>query len=262
MHSDTHNGVTYAVSRARLCRQDLLVLKRERHRLVRELCDGPLQRLTGLSLRLDLCRQLMCSKEPRALDDELAQLQLDLHKIMTDVRELMVELRCPRLATLSLSDVVSRYARDYEERTGLRVVVDLTGPPSDELECEQKLATFRILQEAMRNVRRHARASEIRIRATRQGSSLRVSVEDDGEGFNLLGVTASYPRRGLGLAGMQERAKAVGEEVEIDSQLGQGTRVTLALPLRHQPTCSQKMLAQWRTAPGRRGVTHRVRVLH
>ena len=111
MHSDTHNGVTYAVSRARLCRQDVLVMKRERHRLVRELCDGPLQKLIGLSLRLDPCRQLMYGKEPRALDDELAQLQLDLHKTMTDVRELMVELRCPRLTSLSLSDVVSRYTR-------------------------------------------------------------------------------------------------------------------------------------------------------
>jgi two-component system sensor histidine kinase DegS len=109
----------------------------------------------------------MCSKEPRALDDELAQLQLDLHKIITDVRELRVELRCPRLATLSLSDVVSRYARDYEERTGLQVVADLTGLRGDELECEQKAATFRILQEAMRNVRRRARGSGIRIRAAR-----------------------------------------------------------------------------------------------
>jgi two-component system NarL family sensor kinase len=69
----------------------------------------------------------------------------------------------------------------------------------------------------MRNARRHAGASEVRIRATGRGCSLRVSVEDDGEGFNVLDLTAGYPRRGLGLAGMQERAKAVGGEVEIDS---------------------------------------------
>ena len=71
-----------------------------------------------------------------------------------------------------------------------------------------------------------------------------MSVGDDGEGFNLLDVTASYPRRGVGMAGMQERAKAVGGEVEIDSQLDQGTRATLSLPLGHQRTCSQRMLAQ------------------
>jgi signal transduction histidine kinase len=68
------------------------------------------------------------------LDDELAQLQLGLRKIMTAVRELMVELRCPRLATPSLSNVVSRYARDYGDRIGLRVAVDVTDLPSDEFE--------------------------------------------------------------------------------------------------------------------------------
>jgi signal transduction histidine kinase len=95
----------------------------------------------------------------------------------------------------------------------------------------------------MRNVRRRARASEIGILATRRGCSLRVSVEDDGEGFNLHDLTVGYPRRGLGLAGMQERAKAVGGEVEIDSQLGQGTHATLSVPLGHQRTSSQRMLA-------------------
>jgi signal transduction histidine kinase len=108
MHSGTHDGVTYAVSRARLCRQDILVMKRERHRLVRELCDSPLQKLTGLSRHLDLCRQPRCSTEPMELDDELAQLQLGLRKIMTAVRELMVELRCLRLTNPNLSDTVSR----------------------------------------------------------------------------------------------------------------------------------------------------------
>lgn len=209
-------------------------MKEERHRLTRELSDGPLQSLSGLKLRLDLCGQLVRNQETAALEDELAQLKVDLDTVMSDIRGLMVELRCPRLEALSLSDVVRRYVTEYAERTAINVTLDLSGLTDIELDVGRKLAIFRVLQEAMRNTSQHSGASEVRIRAVRKASILEVSIEDNGEGFNLLGVTSSYPRRGLGFAGMQQRAKAVGGQVEIDSQPGRGTSITLVVPVRRQ----------------------------
>jgi signal transduction histidine kinase len=208
-----------------------VVMKEERHRLVRELQDGPLQRLTGLGLRLDLCAELMETNEAAAVADELAQLKLDLHQIVEGIRALMVELRAPRLEDLTLAGLIDGYVGEFKQRIGIRVTTDLAGLSGESLDVEQKLAAFRIVQEAVRNAGQHSGASRVGIQGAIRESLLELTVEDDGRGFNLLGVTSSYPRRGLGLAGMQDRAKAVGGRVEIDSKPDHGTRITLTIPV-------------------------------
>lgn len=226
-----HRRMHRHMSGLQLSERDLFVMREERYRLVRELYDGPLQGLTGLGLRLGLCRELLRTNESAALADELTQLKLDLRQIVAGVRELMVELRCPGLPELSVAGIIATYVRDYEERAGIRVFADVAELGDESLDIEQKLAVFRIVQEALRNVSRHSGASRVLIRGTERESHIELVVEDDGSGFNLLGVTSSYPRRGMGLAGMRERAKAIDGEVVIDSQLGQGTRITLTVPV-------------------------------
>jgi signal transduction histidine kinase len=223
-------------SGAQLSECDLVVMKEERHRLVRELQDGPLQTLTGLGLRLDLCEELMETNEAAAVADELAQLKLDLRQIVAGIRGLMVELRAPRLEEPTLAGLIESYVHDYQQRIGIRVAMDLAGLSGESLDVEQKLAAFRIVQEALRNASRHSGGSRVGIRGAMRGSLVELTVEDDGRGFNLLGVTSSYPRRGLGLAGMQQRAKAVGGRVEIDSKPDYGTRITLTIPVDRQHT--------------------------
>jgi two-component system sensor histidine kinase DegS len=219
------------VSGLHLSECDLLVMKEERHRLVRELQDGPLQSLAGLRLRLDLCRDLTESGESAAVADELAHLKLDLRQIVAGIRGLMTELRCPLLEDVTLVRVIDDYVRGYERQTGIRVSVDLAELPDESLDFEQKLAVFRVVQQALRNVSQHSEASRVMIRATMRGAFVELSIGDNGTGFNVLGVTSSYPRRGLGLAGMQERAKAIGGRVEVDSKSGHGTRITLDIPV-------------------------------
>jgi two-component system sensor histidine kinase DegS len=219
------------LSGLQLSEQDLLAMKEERYRLVRELYDGTLQGLTGLGLRLDLCRELLSPSESAALAEELRQLRLDLTKVVTGIRELMAELRCPGPQELGAAEMIETYVRDYEVRAGIRVVADLAQLGDESLGIERKLAVFRIVQEALRNVRRHSGASRVLIRGEQRESQIELVVEDDGSGFNVLGVTSDYPRRGMGLAGMRERAKAIGGEVGIDSQPGQGTRITLTVPM-------------------------------
>ena len=213
-----------------LSERDTLVVKQERYRLVQEVRGGLLHSLTEIGLRLDLCRILTQRHQLAALADELGQLRLDLLQIAADVREFLAELRCPRLQELSTSAIIESCVRDHEGRADVPVTVDLAELADQSLNIDQKLAIFRIAQEALRNTRQHAQASRVEIRGARSGSRIELSVQDDGKGFDLLTVTSSYPRRGMGLAGMHERAKAIGGRVEIDSEPGHGTRITVTIP--------------------------------
>jgi signal transduction histidine kinase len=235
-HENSNNRRTAG---AELSERDLRVMKEERYRLVREIQGGLLGSLTEMGLRLDLCRILTQRRETAAVADELAQLRLDLLQIAAGMRELMAELRCPRLRDLSTCGIIERCVRDHEGRANVRVVVDLVGLADESLDIDQKLAVFRIMQEALRNVRQHSGASRVQVCGAQRESLVQLSLEDDGKGFDLLAVSSSYPRRGMGLAGMHERAKAVGGQVEIDSEPGLGTRITLTIPLRHGETLSE-----------------------
>lgn len=235
-HKNSSNG---RAAGSQLSERDLLVMKEERYRLVREVQGGLLRSLTEMGLRLDLCRILAQRDESAAVADELAQLRLDLVQIAAGIRELMAELRCPRLQELSTSGIIERCARDHEGRADVPVTVDLAELADESLDIDQKLAIFRIVQEALRNVRQHSRASRVQIWGAQRESLIELSLEDDGKGFDLLAVTSSYPRRGMGLAGMLERAKAIGSQVEIDSEPGHGTRITLTIPLRHGETTGE-----------------------
>lgn len=206
-------------------------MEEERHRLAREFHDGPLQALTAMGIRIDLCKELSVQNDPAALQDELTQLKLDFLRSIVEIRDLVAEWRLPSLDGDDLRGAVDSYVREYEGRTGIEVKLNPRDLPNNELDGEQKVAIFRILQEALRNIHWHSGASQVRVEVTTEAGNLQVSIGDDGRGFNLLSATANYPRQGLGLAGMQERAKALGGELYVDSRSGRGTNITLIVPL-------------------------------
>jgi two-component system sensor histidine kinase DegS len=214
-----------------LSSRDILLMEEERHRLARELHDGLLQTLTAMAMSLEVCKRLSLNTDIDPLQDELAQLELDFQKSINDLRELMGEWRLPSLNEANLGEAIDHYVHEYETSTGIEVSFDLNGFPDNKLDREQKVAVFRILQEALRNTKRHSGASKVWIEAAMRAENLQISIKDNGRGFNLLSATANYPRQGLGLAGMHERAKALGGQLHIDSQSGRGTSITLTLPL-------------------------------
>lgn len=147
----------------------------------------------------------------------------------------------------SLGGAVLRFARDWEEQTSIKVSLDLRHLPESRLGGEQGEALIYIVTEALRNTGQHARASCATIWAEDNAETLRVLVQDDGVGFDLDSVTADYPRQGLGLAGMRERARGAGGELLVESEPGRGTTLTLVLPLRGLPGRSRKTSAGPRT---------------
>jgi PAS domain S-box-containing protein len=205
-----------------LSRHLLEIQERERSQLARELHDQFGQSLICVSLNL------------RAIKDELSpashapvpeSLEL-IEQLLEQVRSLAFELRPAALDDLGLVAALRGLVARHGERTGVRA--SFIGAPADlQVTAEIETASFRIVQEALTNVARHAGAAQVEVTLAVQGDALEVSVRDDGVGFDV-----DERRDGLGLVGMSERAALAGGQLEIESAPGAGTtlRARFLLP--------------------------------
>ena len=137
-------------------------------------------------------------------------------------------LRPSVLDDLGLGAALERYAADYEHSHGIATRVEAPGPPPERLPEAVETALYRIVQEALTNTAKHARAKSARIVLERRPSSVQVSVEDDGRGFDV-GDVGSGGR--FGLSGMRERAALLGGSLIIESEPSRGARVIARIPL-------------------------------
>ena len=192
----------------------------ERSAIARELHDEMGQQLTSLALALDQAR---ASGKP-AQPAQLEKMRATVSRVLEQVRALSKAL-APPLATLGLAPALTSMIEEFAARTHIRVTYDRM-EVGDEPPEDVSLAIYRIVQEALTNVARHAevRAASVEI-APREGS-LRVEIRDDGRGFAPESASGA-----LGLAGMRERARSHGGSLEILSTPGAGTRVIAEFPL-------------------------------
>jgi signal transduction histidine kinase len=206
--------------RSRLLRALLSAQEEERGRISRDLHDQIGQSLTALLLGLDRNIEAPAPDELRRLK-ELASITLG------DVRRIALDLRPSVLDELGLEAALRRYARDMHERYGLdaTVVVTLTG----RLDHQEETVLYRVAQEALTNVIRHARARTVSVVATARRGSVQLVVEDDGVGFD---PEALAPAEQIGLMGMRERLELLGGSLRIESAPGAGCSVYARVPLR------------------------------
>lgn len=205
----------------------------ERMRIARELHDGLAQVLGYINVQTHAVSKLLASGRPADAQEELAAMEEAARQVYRDVREEILGLRIA-LPRQGLVPALGRYLDEYEPMAGttLRLETDeqvgeLTLPPPTEIQL------LRIVQEALRNVRKHAHASSAVVRLAADADALTVEVADDGDGFDpLRSARTGWPR--FGLQTMRERAEAIGGQFELDSQSGRGTRVTVRLPLRSE----------------------------
>ncbi|MFI5167614.1 MAG: PAS domain S-box protein [Thermoanaerobaculales bacterium] len=198
----------------------------ERQRLSRELHDRVGQNLTALGLNLSI---LQSTLPPEAvavvgarIDDSLALLGETVER----VRDVMSDLRPPMLDDFGLLSALHWYAEKVASRTGLTIVVE-GAEPVPRLAPSVAIALFRITQEALTNVVKHARAQRVEVTVSPHGEMLRLMVADDGAGFDRQSLGPAGEGRGWGLATMRERALAINGNLEIDSSPGRGTRILL-----------------------------------
>jgi two-component system sensor histidine kinase UhpB len=199
--------------------QILRAQEEERRRIARELHDEAAQVLTSLLVRLRLLEQFRTPQDAQARVKELRELTA---RALHDVRRIALELRPAMLDDLGLVAAIQAYVDDLNAAGGVRVALTTAGLDG-RLPVEVELAFYRVAQEALTNVVRHARATEAHARLKRTGTSVTLEVEDDGVGFD---VRESAVTRGLGLQGMRERMALIGGEVRVESSPGRGTRIT------------------------------------
>ncbi|HUK45291.1 MAG TPA: GAF domain-containing sensor histidine kinase [Gaiellaceae bacterium] len=190
----------------------------ERKRLARELHDETGQALASILLGLKSLEQQV-GPEPVATIRELVGSALD------DVRRLTVELRPPALDDFGLAPALERLTSVVGERSGFEIQLSVRTPVG--LQGDQETAIYRIVQEALTNIVKHADASSVSIIVMSSGPTVRLVIEDDGTGFDPAGVREGA----LGLVGIRERVGLLGGRFEIDSKPGAGTTLLVELPV-------------------------------
>jgi signal transduction histidine kinase len=199
-----------------------LTVSRERNRVARELHDTLAHTLSGVAVQLEAVDSLWSNDRQQAHD--ILQHSLKATRDgLTETRKAIEALRATPLVDLGLVHALRAYAQATAERTGFGLSLELPdrleGLPSEVEQC-----FYRIGQEALENISRHAQASSVQVRLARSASGLRMEISDNGVGFDL---QSSESGRHFGLQGMHERAQVIGAVLEITSRPGGGTQLSL-----------------------------------
>jgi signal transduction histidine kinase len=193
----------------------------ERRRLAAELHDGVCSNLAAIGLDLSSLQKQLPTADAASVQRRLASLIGLIDEAKANAKDISVDLRPLLLDDRDLLTALEEYARKFEGSTG--IAVEVTGASSGRrLQAEEKIALFRITQEALTNCAKHAQAKVVAIEFNTESDHLALSIADDGVGIDLDG---GGKRPGLGLLSMQERAEAIGGHWRIESAPGKGTRV-------------------------------------
>jgi signal transduction histidine kinase len=203
----------------------VLVQEEERRYVAHELHDQVGQLLTSLNLTLDMSSRL----PPDALRTSLQEAETLVRELMSRVRNLSLDLRPAMLDDLGLLAALLWHFERYTSQTGVQVLFKHVGLEEQHFSPEVETAAYRIIQEALTNVARHAEVDEVAVRLRAEEDMLDVLIEDEGSGFDAEAALAAATS--VGLAGMNERATLLGGQLTVDSSPGAGTCVRAELPL-------------------------------
>lgn len=199
----------------------------ERQRLSRQIHDGPAQALSNFILQTEIAMRLMDVDATQARE-ELNNLKNSAMGTFQKVRNFIFELRPMMLDDLGLVPTVRRYCDAFKEQAGLDISITVTGTER-RLEPYLEVMLFRAIQEVLGNAARHSQATLVKVMLDLGEDRVRVSVDDNGRGFDTESIQQS---NSLGLKLIRERAEMLGGNFEVDSNPGKGTRVTFAVPAR------------------------------
>lgn len=222
-----------------LSQQILRAQEEERARIARELHDEAAQWLTSLLIR----QRLLIRTLPAEMRPAVEEIQQMTATALEHLRRIAMELRPAILDDLGLVEALRWQAEEFQKKTGISVTTQLQGR-IERLPREVELALYRVSQEALTNVARHAKATRVEIALRCEGDHLELFISDDGIGFDPDEIRKSQARS-LGLIGMAERLSLVGGTLEIESAPGRGTRVRARVPVSDPKCVPQEALYVW-----------------
>ncbi len=208
-----------------------LAVESERERIAREMHDGLAQVLGYVSTKSQAVEQLLAAGRVDAARAQMAELGAAARSLYVDVREAILGLRSPISPGIGLIGAIEDYGARFADAAKVGVSVDATPAARDaRLRPAVEANVFRIVQESLTNIRKHAGAGRVVIRLERVGEDLQVQISDDGRGFPAMAETGGdWPR--YGQAAMRERAAAIGGRIDWTNAAGGGGLVTLDIPI-------------------------------
>jgi signal transduction histidine kinase len=213
--------------RKRVMQSVLRMTEAERSKLAADLHDGPVQQLTALLYGLELTRHHIREGDTGAADSLLASLEEKAAAEIHGLRLLMTELRPPVLDDLGLISAIQNQGKSFEIASGVPTVVE--ADVAVDLPPELETVLYRVIQESLANVGKHAHASQVSISLATANGHVRLQVRDDGVGFDLSRASRLLHEGHFGLVSMRERVEMVGGRLVVDSSPGRGTTVAVEL---------------------------------
>lgn len=197
----------------------------ERQRLSRQMHDGPAQALSNFILQTEIAMRLMDVDNAQARE-ELNNLKSSAMSTFQKVRNFIFELRPMMLDDLGLSPTIKRYADTFKEQTGMDISVTVSGQER-RLESYMEVMVFRSLQELLGNAARHSQAGSVKAMIDMTDSSVKVTVDDNGKGFN---PEILKQGNSLGINLIRDRVELLGGTFDVDSVIGKGTKIVFTIP--------------------------------
>lgn len=201
----------------------------ERKRVAREIHDGPAQLLANIVMRAEFCLKLL-EVDPGKVRDELKALQELVRRSLQDVRKIIFDLRPMALDDLGLIATLKRYLEEYRKQNNIETELVCLGR-NKRMPAAVEVAVFRIIQECLNNIHKHARAKHATVKVEMLDDRINVTVRDDGKGFDIESVQKDAGMEGYGLVNMRERAGLLNGKIDIQSAPGRGTTVSLSIPV-------------------------------
>ena len=213
-----------------LSRQVLLAQEQERKRISRELHDVIAQALTGINLQLASLKLLDATTNPKDREQTIAHTERLVEQSVNLVHQFARELRPPILDDVGVIPALQTLMKGFKEDTGIQVSL-MASAAAEQVHNDVKIAFYRVAQEALTNVARHAHASQVDVSIQKVRGAACMKITDNGKGFPPEALRDGNKNKRLGLLGMKERLEIIGGKFAIESPLGKGTTVTAQVPL-------------------------------
>jgi len=202
----------------------------ERSRIACEIHDGLAQTLAGINLKLDLCRELIFS-DPTRCHDLLSDAKVQFKAAIEESRQVIFNLRPLYFESMELVPALKTYLKSYEKQSRIQTELVASGEEST-LSPKTKIFLFRIVQEALSNVQKYAKAERVAVRLAVAEGRIRAIIEDNGVGFEVDAVSQDPTKwQTFGLKGIVERARLLGGMAKVESRKGTGTRWLVDIPI-------------------------------
>ncbi len=213
----------------------------ERQRISQQIHDGPTQTMSNLILQAEVCERFV-DKDPTEAKTELASLKTTIHHTLQEMRRFIFDVRPMILDDLGLVPTLRRYVQDFGERNSIQANLVVQGGEG-RMPRHIEISIFRVIQEALTNVAKHAHAPHVRVALEIEPRKITAAVDDDGVGFNIEDMEdaqARGSRRMMGIASMRQRVETLLKgRLTIESSPGKGTHVLATIPLSEAGTTSE-----------------------